>query len=68
MHPMITDNIEYWLQINHRLYCQQAIFDYIVDKIKHRLLPSAAIRDYLKGEQLDDFAYSNSQTRLVEER
>jgi hypothetical protein len=35
---------------------------------KYRLLPSGAICDYWKEEQLEDFAYFNSQTRLVEER
>jgi hypothetical protein len=40
----------------------------LLSKNKHRLLPSGAIRDYLKEEQLEDFAYFNSQTRLVEER
>jgi hypothetical protein len=41
-------------------------FDYIVNKL-HRLLPSGVIRDYLKEEQLEDFAHLNSQTRLERE-
>jgi hypothetical protein len=33
----------------------------------HQLLPSGAIRDYWKEEQLKYFTYLNSQTRLAKE-
>jgi hypothetical protein len=48
----------------HRLlYRQQS--STILSTNWHRLLPSGVIRDYLKEEQLEDFAHLNSQTRLA---
>jgi hypothetical protein len=48
----------------HRLIGRQKSLTILSTKW-HRLLPSGAIRDYLKEKQLKDFAHFNSQTRLA---
>jgi hypothetical protein len=50
----------------HRLLCRQQSSTILL-KNWHRLLPSGAIRNYWKEEQLEDFAHFNSQTRLARE-